>query len=886
MLRSRRCIAVAIAVVVLGCLSWTGLGAAAEADSTVVNPVPEVLLLGPVSTPLPAFHAEKPGGFAPQDLLSGAFWAADARAPRADDTVPGPEGALTWERRATVAGELSLDPVGDTPQVARIVFYLSADRHQEVTLRITSAQPLRLFQGGREVKLVDADSVHTAKLTLPPDEHLIALHTVWDPDRQDDDVDPDDDTDPDSDADSASDESWRLSLEILTGEDAPAATLAIKATPERRLDIGTVLDAPRVSDVRISPDGKLAAITLRAHRPGGAREQWLEVRGLEDAALTYSRRGGSAPAQLRWLPTGRQLSFTTASEGKTTLWRHDLEAGQTDALLREVEHFGGYQWAPDASFVIYSVSDEVEADERKVKRVKHPADRQPWWRNGSHLMQAFLPSGLTRQLTAGPIDPGSWRITPDGKRLLFFQSEPQLDQRPYSTSVLWELDLATLTAVKILNDPWIRDAIPGPDPDLLLLHGSPSAFDGLGRNLPEGVQANDYGGQLYLYARASGEARTITGSFTPAVAAAAWSLADDRIYAECTDRQYRQVYVYDPDDGEWQRIEAGLGYVRGLDLARDKRQAVVWGSDATTPNRVHAVDLKRNRQRLLLDPGAEDYRDVLFGESEAWVCTLPDGEELDGRIYYPPGFNDKGNYPLIVYFYGGTSPVTVDFGGRYPKNIWAGQGYVVYVPEPSGATGYGQAFAAKHVNDWGQRTAWEVIEATQAFLAAHAFADPERVGCIGASYGGFLTQYILTRTDIFAAGVSHAGISSISSYWGEGLWGYLYGARALANSFPWQDRELFIEQSPLFHAEKITTPLLLLHGDSDVNVPVGESDQLFTALKLLGRDVEYVQIQGQDHHILDHDQRIVWNDTILAYFARYLRNDPGWWEALFPAEDE
>ena len=114
----------------------------------------------------------------------------------------------------------------------------------------------------------------------------------------------------------------------------------------------------------------------------------------------------------------------------------------------------------------------------------------------------------------------------------------------------------------------------------------------------------------------------------------------------------------------------------------------------------------------------------------------------------------------------------------------------------------------------------------------------------------------------------------------------MYGARALANSFPWQDRELYIEQSPLFHADKINTPLLLVHGDSDTNVPIGESDQLFTALKLLGREVEYVQIQGQDHHILDHEQRIVWNDTILAFFAKYLKERPEWWGALYPEPED
>ncbi len=145
---------------------------------------------------------------------------------------------------------------------------------------------------------------------------------------------------------------------------------------------------------------------------------------------------------------------------------------------------------------------------------------------------------------------------------------------------------------------------------------------------------------------------------------------------------------------------------------------------------------------------------------------------------------------------------------------------------------------------------------------------------------------IAVAPTIGSAAVSHAGISDINSYWGEGLWGYDYGARALANYFPWADTDFFVAQSPLFHAENVTTPLLLVHGDSDVNVPKGESDQFFTALKLLGREVEYVQIVGQDHHILDHEQRIVWNDTILAFLTKYLKEQPEWWDALYPAAED
>ncbi|MFO7653621.1 MAG: prolyl oligopeptidase family serine peptidase, partial [Candidatus Krumholzibacteriia bacterium] len=529
---------------------------------------------------------------------------------------------------------------------------------------------------------------------------------------------------------------------------------------------------------------------------------------------------------------------------------------------------------------------------RRVKLVREPAGRQGWWGDRKHLVQVSVPDGVTRRLTAGPVRPDDWSISPDGERLLFLASEQDLTERPFFSSELWELDLASLEARRLLSERWIGGAAYDPrGGDLLALTGSPSAFDGLGRNLPAGMPANDYGGQVYLYDRATGQARALTREFDPAVTSLHWSSADRRIYVVTADRQEQNLYVLDvarlPAEGAmpWRRVPTALEVTRAIDLAADAPRALAWGSGASIPPRLQVLDLPAGRPRTLLDPAAHHYEHVSFGAVEDWTATLPDGEVLDGRVYYPRDFDPQRRYPVIVYYYGGTSPVERDYGGRYPKEVWAGQGYLVYVPQPSGAIGYGQEFAARHVNDWGKRTAWEVIEGTRAFLAAHPFADAGRMACIGASYGGFLTQYIVTQTDQFAAAVSHAGISSISSYWGEGLWGYVYGARALADAFPWRERDLYVQQSPLFLADRIQTPLLLLHGTGDTNVPVGESDQLFTALKLLGREVEYVQVAGQDHHILDHDQRVVWNDTILAYFARYLKDRPQWWRSLYPDPD-
>ena len=839
-------------------LAYAVPAAAAEAPASLI---PEAwLLLDPVPAPLPAFHDETPGGFGVADLLENPSRDPALPAPRAGDADPRPGApARTW-RVVEAAGGLDLAaPDAATPAEAWLSLRLESDRWRKTTLELAGAHPVAAWLDGETVALKEKDdgAAREGELTLTMGKHALLLLAVYDPEESD---------------------PWRVAATLALSD---GAGLDAGVDPRRETTIRDILDAPRVDEAVISADGARVACVLGANLPDGKAESWIEIRDAEDGRLLHARRGDDAPSGLAWAPTGSRLSFSTTGEEGGTIWILDLDGGAATPLLRDVPELGAYAWAPDGASIVYGVTEKPDPDPRHVHRLREVDDRLPWFRDRTRLVQVAVPGGASRRLTAGDASPFGWRISPAGDRLLFFRDRPDYAARPYVARELVVLDLATLETHRILDDPWIDDARWSPDGRRLLLQGSPSAFGGLGRaaDLPDGVTPNDYGGQLYVFDPATGEAEPITLDFDPSVADCSWH-RDGRIYARATDGQSVRLFLR--DGKEWRALDAGVEVVSAWDPAREARKAVALGSGAVTPQKVVVMDLRRNRARVVLDPGAARFRDVTFGRVEDFRATLPNGEVLDGRVHYPRDYDPAKRYPAIVYYYGGTSPITRDFGGRYPKNVWTGQGYFVYVPEPSGALGYGQAFAARHVNDWGRLTADEVIEGTRAFLEAHAAVDPERVGCMGASYGGFLTEYLLTRTDIFACGVSHAGISSLSSYWGEGYWGYNYGVRALANAFPWNDRELYVEQSPLFHADKITTPLLMLHGDADPNVPLGESDQLFAALKLLGRDVEYVRVGGQQHWILERGRRIVWNDTILAYLARYLKGRPEWWNALYP----
>lgn len=830
----------------LTCLICRAVPAKAAPDSTAAVTLDQWLVLGPLSAPLPAFHDEKPGTFAVKDLLE-----QPSRDPARLDP---PAGDPDWTGWSVATLELRRDG----PAEAYLLTRLHAERYVGGRLRVATDQPVRAYLDGEPVKLEKGDAGREGKLDLPPGDHRLLLHTVR------------------AAGDSAA---WRVSASVALPDSLPASVLAATTVPVRAVDIHDILDAPKITSLAVSPDGKLVALSLQAYRPGGGKETWIEIRDTRRGKLVRQWRGLLDAGRLAWAPDGHRLSYTTTDDEKTDLWLLDLDNGATRPLAVGLEKAGDYRWNPDGRSVVVALRVEAKPDPRKVKRWRAIEDRWPWWRNRSYLVRIDAADGSRRRLTAGDVSAEDWSFSPDGRFLLFAREYPDPAHRPYSRREWWEMNLSTLAVERIaLDEHWIDHAAYGPDRWTLVLLGSPSAFDGLGRDLPENVTPNDYGGQVYLFDRRAGKAAPLTRSFDPAVQAVRWHRG--RLLARVLDTQYQRLALGDAE-GRWREITGGVEVVDDWDAARDADVAVAVGTSVTTPQQLWAYDLRKRTARRLLDPGADRYAPVTFGRVEPFVATLPDGQKLDGRVYYPRRYQQGRKYPVIVYYYGGTFPITRDMGGRYPKNVWAGQGYFVYVPEPSGALGYGQEFAARHVNDWGKRTAREIIEGTQAFLAAYPDADGERMGCIGASFGGFLTEYLVTQTDMFACAVSHAGISNIASYWGMGYWGFGYGARALAHSFPWNARDLFVGQSPLFAADRIHTPLLLLHGSKDTNVPPGESDALYTALKLLGRKVEYVRIQGQDHHILDHDQRIVWNDTILAWFARWLKGDGSWWEALY-----
>ncbi len=650
--------------------------------------------------------------------------------------------------------------------------------------------------------------------------------------------------------------------------------VVFSVSPKRGKRIDDVLNGMRITRLDLSHSGKYALVGKSNIVEGKATSNTY-IYNVATQEIAYMFAGNTVSA-LQWMPGQDAVTYLQNEGGSRSLYAYDVESGHQGCLIREDAKIHNYTWSPDGTYLIYTDTEKYDDPKWELRKLNGVQDRQAYFRNRTFLCKYDLATGLHSRLTWGNLSTSLQDISRDGKQLIFSTSRPVYGEFPFSKQNIYLLDMETLQIDTLWKDRTISVSCQfSPDGKKLLVQGGASAFGTLGEKVAKGQIPNQYDTQLFIYDLASRKAQAITRDFNPSVEEAVWH-EDGNIYAKVTDADFVRLYRY--RNGKFSRIDCPGDMILQTTWAQHAPAMMYTASTVHYPAQVYTLDLTDDKAILWDNPCQKQFRDVEFGEMKDWDYNYKKGTLIDGRYYLPANFDSSKKYPLIVYYYGGTTPVSRTFGGRWPFNLYTANGYVVYVLQPSGAIGYGQEFSARHQNNWCKITADEIIASVKAFAKAHPFIDASRIGCMGASYGGFTTEYLTTQTDLFACAISHAGISSISSYWGEGYWGYGYSINASAHSYPWNRKDIYVDQSPLFNADKVQVPILLIHGTADVNVPTGESIQFYTALKLLGKDAELVLVKDADHAVVDYQQRILWNNTILSYFAKYLKGKPAWWE--------
>lgn len=743
-------------------------------------------------------------------------------------------------------------------------FCVSNTQRTKATIAVEGLEQYRLFVDGEQVA-VNGDKAETI---LTPSQHTVVIKYLT---RK-----------------NASADKKSIKLTVTAANGAPLSVG--DAAAKRAYNIYDVICAPNYPSVSISPNGKFIVV----------RKTWVDRKGNNHSISELrnsqtNRVMATFEENVKWMPASNKLYFTQKASDSSIAGEEKLDGTlqlitinpltmEREVLAANIPD-GWFQFTPDEKTLIYTLYTEGRKKDAQVYDVKEPDDRQPGWRSRSYLAKFDLASGVLQPLTFGYHNVYLNDISADSRYLLIGKSEERLTKRPTTLNSYYRLNLNDMSIETLIEKgEFLNSAQFSPDGKSILVSASPEAFNGIGKNVEEGQTPSMIDTQLYLMTLSDKKVRPLTRDFNPNVQSVNWSKADGNIYFTAEDKDCVHLFQLNPKSGKFTLLKTPEEYIKSFSLASSAAEMAFSGQSASNADRLYKMNTKALKSQLVDDLSARELKDVELGECKAWNFVNSRGDTLCCRYYLPPHFDAAKKYPMIVNYYGGCSPTSRMFQSRYPHHVYAAMGYVVLVVNPSGATGFGQKFSARHVDTAGEGVAEDIISSTQAFCDEHAFVNRKKIGCIGASYGGFMTQYLQTKTDLFAAAISHAGISDHTSYWGEGYWGYSYSEVSMANEYPWTNKHLFVDQSPLYNADKIHTPLLFVHGTADNNVPVGESIQLYTALKLLGRPTAMVLVDGQDHHIIDYEKRLKWQNTIFAWFAKWLQDDASWWTEMYGDE--
>lgn len=667
----------------------------------------------------------------------------------------------------------------------------------------------------------------------------------------------------------------QIKISVSADKDSTLTVLPIEKKT-RSFSMADNMLMKHYSNVSVSPSGKYAIFSVGGFNSEGGTAYDKKVVDVATGRVLMNA-GGS----IRWMPKS-DLLLETMYEGKSMNLRTVNPVSlEKKVIARNVPNHYFYV-SPSEDFLIMSEQIKGPKKENGVYEVLCPDDRQPGWRDRSRLLKYDLKSGLIQPLTFGFHSQMLFDISDDGQFIVFGVSQEQLLKQPYSTISVFKMDLQSLEVDTLFANELVASVSLACGDKKLLVRSSAGAFNRIGCVLPDNLMPNEYEYQLYMFDIAKKKPYALTRDFNPSVSQLQTTVGNNAFFiAENADSV--SLYRLDLKTNRISYVPQSCEEITQFSVSRDGSVIVYAGTSACAPSALYALNTKSGKAALIENENAARMAELEIGKCYPLRFMSKRGYELTGHYYLPANFDASKKYPVIVHYYGGCSPTSRRFGGgtHYPAHYWNAMGYVVLIVNPSGASGFGQEWGSRHVNTMGEGVAEDIIETTQYFIDNNKWVNAKKIGCVSASYGGFMTQLLLTKTDMFAAGISHAGISDHTSYWGEGYWGYSYSQISAANSFPWTRKDLYVDRSPLYNADKIHTPLLFTHGTADTNVPIGESIQMYTALKLLGSPTAFVMVEGENHGIMDFTKRQKWINTMVAWFHKYLQDDDSWWNAIY-----